>query len=237
MSGADDADPADDDMEMLAAEYVLGLLTVAQLPHVVAQRRGSVAFDQAVQRWELRLLPLAQAVDSVEPPARLWPAIAAAIAPVQARGGIWDSVKFWRGFGIGAGLLGAGLAAALVAVLTTRGVPARPLATATLVSQHEGVFVATAQQTGAGIQLVVSPAQVVVPAGKSAELWLITPGNRPAALGLLASGRPVTVVIPAALLTGNIASAELAVSIEPPGGSPTGQATGPIISAARFLPL
>jgi len=77
----------------------------------------------------------------------------------------------------------------------------------------------------------------VIPAGKSAELWLITPGNRPAALGLLASGRTVTVTIPAAQLAGNIAMAELAVSIEPAGGSPTGQATGPIISAARFLPL
>lgn len=237
MSGVYDVDPPDDDMEMLAAEYVLGLLTVAQLPHVVAQRQGSARFDQAVQLWEMRLLPFAEALESVEPPARVWPAIAAAIAPVRARGGVWDNVKFWRGFGFGAGLLGTGLAVALVVVLTARVVPARPVATATLVSQHEGVFVATAQQTSAGIQLVISPAQVVVPAGKSAELWLITPGNKPAALGLLASDRPVTVTIPATQLSGNIASAELAVSIEPPGGSPTGQATGPIISAARFLPL
>ena len=237
MSGDDGVDPPDDDMEMLAAEYVLGLLSVAQLPHVVAQRQGSVRFDQAVQRWELRLLPLAQAVDAVEPPAGIWRAISAAIAPVQERGGIWDNVRFWRGFGIGAGLLGAGFAAALVAALSTSFVPARPVATATLVSQHDGVFVATAQQTHAGIQLVISPAQVVVPEGKSAELWLITPGKNPVALGLLESGRPVTVSIPTAELAGNIALAELAVSIEPPGGSPTGQHTGPIISAAKFLPL
>jgi anti-sigma-K factor RskA len=237
MSGDDDIDPPDDDMEMLAAEYVLGLLTVAQLPHVAAQRQGSVRFDQAVQQWELRLMPLAQVVDAEAPPPQVWQAIAAAIAPVRERRGIWDNIRFWRGFGIGAGLLGAGLAATLVAVLSTGGVPARPVATATLVSAHAGVFVATAQQTKAGIQLVVSPAQVVVPDGKSAELWLITPGNKPAALGLLAAGRPVTVSIPAAELAGNIAEAELAVSIEPLGGSPTGQATGPIISAAKFLPL
>jgi anti-sigma-K factor RskA len=84
---------------------------------------------------------------------------------------------------------------------------------------------------------VISPAQVAVPAGKSAELWLITPGNKPAPLGLLASDRAVTLTIPAAQLNGNIALAELAVSIEPPGGSPTGQPTGPIISAAKFTPL
>jgi anti-sigma-K factor RskA len=231
MSGSFDFDPPDDDMEMLAAEYALGLLTVAQLPHVVAQRQGSARFDNAVNQWEAILLPLTEEVQPVEPPARLWPAIAAAIAPVPKARGIWDNARFWRSFGIGAGLVGAGLAVALVAVLRTQ-VPAPPVATATLVSQHEGVFVATAEQTNAGIQLVINPAQVVVPGGKSAELWLITPGNKPAPLGLLASDRPVTLTIPTAQLNGNIALAKLAVSIEPAGGSPSGQPTGPKISVA-----
>ncbi len=237
MSGSFDIDPPEDDMEMLAAEYVLGLLTVAQLPHVVALRAGSRRFDNAVNQWEIRLLPFAEAVEAVEPPARIWPAIAAAIAPVSEHSGIWNNLRFWRNFGFGAGVAGVGLAAALVAIVSTRVPAPRPIATVALVSQHEGVFVATAQQTSGGIQLVVSPAQVVVPAGKSAELWLITPGNKPAPLGLLASARPVTVIISASQLSGNIALAELAVSIEPPGGSPTGQPTGPIISAAKFSPL
>jgi anti-sigma-K factor RskA len=237
MSGEFDSDPPEDDMEMLAAEVVLGLLTVAQLPHVVALRQGSTRFDNAVNQWELRLLPLAEAIAPVQPPARIWPAIAAAIAPAPQPAGIWENARFWRNFGFGTALLGTGLVVALIAVLSRTMPPAAPLATATLVSQHEGVFVATAQRNSAGIQLLVSPAGVVIPAGKSAELWLITPGNKPAALGLLASGRTVAVTIPAAQLAGNIAMAELAVSIEPPGGSPTGQATGPIISAARFLPL
>jgi anti-sigma-K factor RskA len=237
MSGSIDSDPPEDDMEMLAAEVVLGLLTVAQLPHVEALRQGSARFDNAVNQWELRLLPLAEAVAPVQPPARIWPAIAAAIAPAPQPAGIWNNVRFWRNFGFGTALLGAALAVALIAVLSRPMPPAPPLATATLVSQHEGVFVATAQLNGGGIQLLVSPAGVLIPAGKSAELWLITPGNKPAALGLLASGRTVAVTIPAARLAGNIAMAELAVSIEPAGGSPTGQATGPIISAAKFLPL
>jgi len=236
MSGSFEFDPPDDDMEMLAAEYVLGLLTVAQLPHVVAQRQGGTRFDNAVRQWEARLLPMAEAVEDVAPPARIWPAIEAAIAPAPAASGIWNNLRFWRNFGLVGGLVGAALAVALVAVLTSTP-PAPPVATATLVSQHEGVFVATAEQTNTGVQLVINPAQVVVPEGKSAELWLITPGNKPAALGLLASDRAVTVSIPAAQLSGNIAAAELAVSIEPAGGSPTGQATGPIISAAKFTPL
>jgi anti-sigma-K factor RskA len=239
MSGRFDADPPDDDIEMLAAEYVLGLLSAEQLPNLVAAR-DRAQFDRAVNQWELRFLPFTEDVQPVQPPARLWPAIAGAISPAAAPGSIWDNVRFWRNFGFGTGILGAGLAAALVAVLVNRAAPiqpAMPVATATLASSHAGIFVATAQQIKGGFQLVVSPSQAIVPVGKSAELWLITPGNKPAPLGLLASSHPVTVTVPASELAGNIGLAELAVSIEPPGGSPTGQATGPIISVAKFLPL
>jgi anti-sigma-K factor RskA len=231
MSDGFDIDPPDDDMETLAAEYVLGLLTVAQLPHVVALRHGSARFDRAVQQWELRLLPLAEALDPVQPSPRVWAGIKAAIAQKQMRGGIWNSLNFWRGLGISAGAL----CAALIAAILLRPPAALPSATAMLTSKSQGVFLATAQMVAGGTRLVVSPSQVIIPPGKSAELWLITPGNKPAALGLLASNRPVAITIPG--LGANLSLAELAISIEPPGGSPTGQATGPVIAEARFLPL
>ena len=61
-------------------------------------------------------------------------------------------------------------------------------------------------------------------AGRAYELWLIPDADAPPqSLGLLpASGRQ-TVTVPAALRT------QLAVSIEPAGGSPTGLPTGPVI--------
>jgi len=120
MSGGIDFDPPEDDMEILAAELVLGLLTVAQLPHVVALRQGSTRFDNAVNQWELRLLPLAEAIEPVQPPAHIWRAIAAAIAPASEPAGIWDNIRFWRNFGFGTALLGAALAVALIAVLSRR---------------------------------------------------------------------------------------------------------------------
>jgi len=235
MSDSFEIDPPEDDMEMLAAEYVLGLLTVAQLPHVVALRHGSLRFDRAVQEWELRLLPLTEALAPLQPSPRVWSVIAAAIAPRPVRGGLWNSLMFWRTFSIAAGALCAGLIAGIV----SRAPPAPPVPTATamLASKTAGVFVATAERTAGGMRLVVSPSQVTIPAGKSAELWLITPGNRPAPLGLLASNRPVAITIPAAQLGADIHLAELAITIEPPGGSPTGQPTGPTIAEAEFNSL
>jgi anti-sigma-K factor RskA len=234
MSDSWDTDPPEDDMEMLAAEHVLGLLTVAQLPHVVAARRGSPRFERAVQLWELRLLPLAEALPPVTPSPLVWAAIARAIAPAPPRAGLWESLKFWRGFSLAAGALCAALFAAVV-LHRPSPAPTAPIATATLASMHDGIFVATAQSVPGGTQLVISPVQVTIPAGKSAELWLIAPGAKPAALGLLAGSHPVAITLPSANL--DIRQLELAISIEPPGGSPTGQATGPVIAAAKFLSL
>jgi len=235
MSGFEDTDPPEDDMEILAAEYVLGLLTVAQLPHVAALRQGSLRFEQAVQRWELRFLPLAEALEPVSPGPLVWPAIAKSIEPPARRGGAWDSLKFWRGFSLAAGAVCAMLVAAIV---LHKPPPAPlPVATALLASKADGSFVAMAEPAAGATRLLVSPSQAAVPAGKSAELWLITPGNKPAALGLLPNARAVAFTIPAARLPADLRLAELAITLEPPGGSPTGVATGPIIAAAKFQPL
>ncbi|HZD92025.1 MAG TPA: anti-sigma factor [Pseudolabrys sp.] len=58
------------------------------------------------------------------------------------------------------------------------------------------------------------------------ELWLIPAGGKPHPLGLLQADRTVTITIPRDLIADATRNAVLAVSLEPPGGSPTGQATG-----------
>ncbi|HQT46594.1 MAG: hypothetical protein B7X08_03840 [Acidocella sp. 20-63-7] len=234
-----ESDPPEDDLNALAGEYVLGLLAPEAVAQVEERRRRDSAFNAAVNAWQIRLLPLTEEVSPVQPRARVWTGIAAEIAPRgEKKASLWNNLKFWRALGFGAGGFGVlGLAAALVALVWLRSPSLVPIATATLISQHDGVFVATAQQAGAGVLLVVSPSQVSVPADKSAELWLVLPTGKTQALGLLASDRPVAVTLTPLQLGGGIAKLALAVSIEPPGGSPTGVATGPIISVAKFLPL
>ena len=67
------------------------------------------------------------------------------------------------------------------------------------------------------------------------ELWSVPPQGNPSSLGLI-SANGATVLkrgrLPATLLKGGTAA--LAVSVEPPGGSPTGVPTGPVVFAGKL---
>jgi anti-sigma-K factor RskA len=78
--------------------------------------------------------------------------------------------------------------------------------------------------------MLVLPVTVNIPADKVPELWLIPAGDVPHSLGVVDVGRPVTITIPPALRAAVGLNAAVAISVEPPGGSPTGQPTGPVIA-------
>jgi anti-sigma-K factor RskA len=69
------------------------------------------------------------------------------------------------------------------------------------------------------------------------ELWLIPEGGKPASLGLIAAGQPVQLNVPQNLLPMVGSGATLAVSLEPLGGSPTGQPTGEVIAHGNLSRL
>jgi anti-sigma-K factor RskA len=84
---------------------------------------------------------------------------------------------------------------------------------------------------------MVVPASLLAADQRSYELWLIPPGDRPHSLGLIEPGRPVRLTVPPALVARATTDAVLAVSVEPPGGSPTGQPTGPVIASGKLISL
>ena len=57
-----------DDIDDLAAEYVLGTLDAAERASVAARRQREAALDAAIAAWERRLAPLNAAVAEVAPP-------------------------------------------------------------------------------------------------------------------------------------------------------------------------
>jgi anti-sigma-K factor RskA len=73
--------------------------------------------------------------------------------------------------------------------------------------------------------------------GKQAPLPAGDCGRRICSLGLIQPGQPIRLTIPPELSGSVIKDATLAVSLEPPGGSPTGQPTGPVIAAGPLLAL
>jgi anti-sigma-K factor RskA len=86
---------------------------------------------------------------------------------------------------------------------------------------------------------MIVPAALLTNDRRSYELWLIPSGGdtTPRSLGLIEPGRPVRLAIPAALAARFTPDATLAVTREPPGGSPDGKPTLPAIAAGKLMNL
>jgi anti-sigma-K factor RskA len=234
MSTDDTIDPADGG-NILAAEYVLGVLGAEERREVERRLALEPALASEVAFWEERLGGLADAVAPVPPPAQVWSRIEAAVAAPAARPvSVWQSLAFWRSFGIAS----ATLAAASIAGLAYIGlVPSRqpPLMATLTGAAGQPNFVAAV--TATGNNLVVVPASLLTNDPRAIELWLVLPNQRPQSLGLIQPGQPIRLTIPPELADRLTPDAALAVSLEPPGGSPTGQPTGPVIASGKLTNL
>lgn len=200
----------DDDRDLLAAEYVLGVLSLIDRVALESRLKTDLALAARVSAWELRLHPLLDEVAPVPPSPDLLSRIEARLFAKPARkpwfAGIWA-------------LGGASLAAVLVAVFLFNATPT-PTYTATLAANDSAVSYLV-QVSDAGIQMTLSgPAPTNA---QSHELWLIVGDAAPVSLGLIGAA---PLPLPTTLAPGMI----LAVSLEPAGGSTTGAPTGPVLA-------
>ncbi|MGZ5572590.1 MAG: anti-sigma factor, partial [Usitatibacter sp.] len=213
----------------LAAEYVLGTLRgrARRRFEAIAHADGEVA--AILRRWEEELTPLAERVPTVEPPARVWREIEARLGPrADPAGGLWASVGFWRGFGLVAGGLASVLLATFLYLSTgPRGEPvfvavlteAAPVSTPRIVvSMHSPNLLRVR---------MVKPWKGME--GKGLELWVLPKEGAPRSLGMVANAMGDTLITITATDPRVQGANALAVSMEPAGGSPTGQPTGPVL--------
>jgi anti-sigma-K factor RskA len=220
--------PAD---ELLAAEYALGVLGGAEREIAARRVAREGAFAAMVAAWNERLAPWAGEIDEVAPPPQVWERIGASLPQQAARARLWDSLAFWRIFAL-AGVLAAACLAVVIYLGAAR--PGEPLVAA-IDGGGQRSFVATVDTRHGTIAVV--PATFAGDATRVPELWLIPPGGKPLPVGLLNGDKPVVIAIPAALVAHTASGATLAVSLEPPGGSPTGAPTGPVIGAGKLTAL
>ena len=229
MSGA--GEPHEGDLDLLAAEYVLGTLGNAEARRAEELLAQDAAFRASVQAWERRLAPLASLVPPHQPPPDLWSRIEASTAAAPKPNKVSPAPRqpWRRRLAVWQAATVASLALAVaIAAFTVLRESARPTPVAVLAAPNSGpVFIAEAVPGG----LQLHPAGAVqVAAGKDLELWALPAGStRPRSLGVLpATGRTIPAHLPA--------GTQLLVSLEPQGGSPTGQPTGPVLLASRGLP-
>ena len=243
MTDAPTPEPLGEDGDrVLAGEYVLGVLDGPQ--RAAARRRidNEAAFAHAVDWWEQRLTPLVGALAGVEPSAGLWPRISNLIVPRSAPGP-WNDLRVWRG--VSAGALALAAACLVVVAVPNRAPPPvapPPVAVAPTSNQvaviadpatREARLVATLDRAHG--QLMLTPVALAAPKGRDLELWIIPEGGKPVSLGLISGGTPTRMAAPDGLKAEGAFTATLAVTDEPPGGSPTGAPTGSIRAAGQFI--
>ena len=229
-----------EERDALAGEYVLGTLEAGAAREVErALAAGDAELREAVERWEARLAPLAVLAPEEAPPPGLWARIEAALPPLRAgaappprqapeprRAGRWRTDP-WRWFALGSGAIAAGLAALLLIHPPAEA----PLMTVLLSSRDQPAWLVEAEPGGA-LRLAAVNRQPV-PSDRVMQLWALPQGaTAPTSLGLISpeAGQysvSTTAVRPEPGML-------IEITLEPPGGSPTGRPTGPVLFIGRL---
>jgi anti-sigma-K factor RskA len=224
-------------LDRLAAEYVLGLLRYrarARFERLCAELPAALT---ARQRWEERLLPLSLALAPVTPDAARWPQIERAIAAMNGggaapRAAARSAARRWWPVALAASLIGVAL---LVGRLTYWSEPTwQPIA---VLAPANAAPLWRLERSADGAQINIRAlGPIALSAAHSYELWILPSGaGNPVSLGLMPrQGKVERRLTPAqrALLA---AARQVAVSLEPAGGSPTGQPTGPVVIVASVV--
>lgn len=221
--------------EVLAGEYVLGVLPLPDRLRVEHRLRQDKAFQAIVARWQENLATFNTEYAAEAPPSWLYGAVETKLfnkgAPEQPKGLIWQSLAFWRGLTL------ITLSAAIFFAASAEGVFRKPVATApvvaTLGSGTSSISLVTLFDRQSG-QLKVTPVAAGTEKTKSLELWLIEGDSAPVPLGVFPETGDGSIVIPPDMRGRLKDGVTLAVSLEPFGGSPTGKPTGPVVASGKI---
>jgi len=228
----------------LAASHVLGTLRGAARRRFARLMEQDSTLRDLVTQWEAFLTPLAENIKPVEPPARVWKAIEARIARSQPQasapasaaqqGSWWDSLAFWRNWGLAA----SGLAAALLVstvVFRPAPAPAPEPGMVAVLSTPENVPRMIVEQKPGMLKVKVVKAWATLP-DNDLELWVVPKEGAPRSLGVVSYAQDSEVRKPELdrLLADGAA---FAISKEPKGGSPSGAPTGPILCSGAIAKM
>lgn len=236
----------DEERDLRAAEYVLGLLDAQEMREARVLAATDRDFAEAVARWETRLAPLFDEVPGTEPSPDMWDRIERAIPALPASDEtvvqFGRRLRRWRTFAGGMTAIAASLAL-LVGYQTMREAPVpapaaqpAPVLVASLSSEQANTSLSVAYEPRRS-SLLVTPGRLTGAPGHDHELWIIPAGGAPVSLGLIRAGAPARIQVPARLAPHFRTRSTIALSVEPVGGSPTGQPTGPVVAAGELVTI
>jgi anti-sigma-K factor RskA len=225
----EDTIPEGDDL--VAAEYVLGVLPVEERRAVARRIETDKSFARLVAHWQQHFDPLNDEFEPVTAPHYLKGAIDHRLFGTETSlvsVPLWSSVVFWRGLAFAAhalAIIGFGRdlieppatrpPTQLVASLAAEGSPVRTMA----------IFNDRTRT------LKVTVVAGDMPQDRSLELWLIAGNDAPVSLGLIKSPQVTEFNLSQPVASKLRDGTTLAISLEPVGGSPTGSPTGTVVAA------
>jgi anti-sigma-K factor RskA len=222
-------------IDALASEYVLGTLRGAARRRFERWQSAEWHVASRVRAWEGRLIPLALGLPPLAPSQGVWERI-------EERIGATDSPRAAPRRGASRPALRA-LAAVLVLCAIFAGgyvawrmtEPLR-LQTVATIEGSQGALVWSIELDARRERMrAVALAGATARPGHSFELWALAPGKgAPVSLGVLPDAGQLERTLNAAqrIALGN--AAQVAVTLEPPGGSPSGAPTGPVLFVAAL---
>ncbi|MES2000874.1 MAG: anti-sigma factor [Pseudomonadota bacterium] len=229
----------------LAAEYALGVL---EGPDLVEARRalaGDREFRRAVEEWTWRFAPLLDDVEEQAAPQSLWPRIDRVIGGVDRIRDLERRITRSRRTNFGLFATAAALAGVLLLRPALVQPPVQPptaqptpaAASAPMVAMlgdDKGIkIVANWDPDSRRLVLAVAGDMPADPA-HSHELWVIPEGAKPISLGTMGNDEMSRMELANALAELLKKGATIAITVEPPGGSPTGDPTGPVVASGKL---
>jgi anti-sigma-K factor RskA len=239
-----DQDPPGSDV--LAGEYVLGVLDAEQRRMAEQRIANEPSFAGEIATWEHHLMALTTEIAPVAVPDYVWARISNALgfgpslrhAAKPERSSFWNSVGVWRWLSAG------GFATAMVCAIALFNVPhtpapvAPPVAVVPAVVEplpmisnlaredgKPGFMAAVDKHSG---RMRIMPIQPIIQEGRVQELWLIPAEGTPHSLGIVSAEHAQSGQLPERMLSMLDSRAIFAVTLEPPGGGPGGKPSGPI---------
>ncbi|MGH8280197.1 MAG: anti-sigma factor [Gammaproteobacteria bacterium] len=219
--------------ELLAGEYVLGLL------HGAARRRferlliEDARLRAEIIRWEEKFAAWNRSLRPLIPPAFVWHRLQARIE-TESKAVRAPRLKAWWSGAVAV----AAVVMLVLGIFLGRSVlaPLLPPAYLAVMSSAKGqpLWLITVHPKTRRIEMKAL-ADNTPPPGKSYELWMLPGSGKPIAVGLMNSSGSASETVSVEVIAAVVDAKGLAISVEPEGGSSTGQPTGPVVYVAPLI--
>lgn len=238
------SDQRDDPDDLLAAELAFGLLDASDRAAVERRCDEDAVFAASCDRWRAHAAAWLDGVDQA-PDKAVWMAIKRRL-PANDEGGdmvaLRRAIGRWRAAAGALGLAALVLGAAALLRSPAPPPPAPPTSAPIVVAAEPAIVLLTGARDAGVVAISVDRAAGRLRASSTglaigahaAELWVIPADQHPRSLGVIRTNGVDARSEPAPLRALLAAGATLAISVEPAGGSPTGQPTGPVILTGKI---